>query len=318
VRGNRDSESWYDRAVSAASALRRRSQPAFYFVAGLFGALAGLSTSAAAKTLAHFVLEGDEAETPHQSLNLVILTALRFGIFACMVGTTLYIAMRRHQHQKLRWTELSGVVAGSLFAGAISGSVFQVISNGLSDTHSNSSAVVDVAASILVAALLGVILSHTAPNLPPTRGLAAGLSAALISLLCIALLAAVRTPTDLACVGGLLALGPALGLALAIAETRFREAIIQVDWAPDDSTCVGLGSSPVSIGGGKDDIFIPGAPANISNISLHDGQIEHVETASGKRTSLQDGNRLRINGLTMVVRAPKTSTASQAKSGTGK
>lgn len=317
-RGNRNSEPWYDKVTSAAAALRRRSQLAFYLVAGLLGALAGLLTSAAAVLLAQFALAANEAEVLSRSLTSVMLTGLRFGVYAGIVGTTLYIAMRRYQHQKLRWKALSGVVASSLSAGAVSGSALQVISNGLSDTRNSSSAVVDVAASILVAVLLGVILSQTVPNLPPTRGLAAGLSAALISLLCVAVLAVVGTPTDLTSTGGLLALGPALGFALALAETRFREAIIQVDWAPDDSTWVGLGSSPLSIGGGKDDIYIPGAPANISKITLQNGAIEHVETASGKRTSLQDGNRLRINGLTMVVRIPKTSTASKVKSRTGK
>jgi uncharacterized protein involved in tellurium resistance len=41
----------------------------------------------------------------------------------------------------------------------------------------------------------------------------------------------------------------------------------------------------------------------VSSLVLQNGLIEHVETANGKRTPLQDGSRLRIGGLNLVVHA---------------
>lgn len=316
--GNQGAEPWYRRVKAVISALRRRSQPWFYQLAGFLGAIAGLLTSTAAVSLTELLLAANQDRSLSQSLTSVLLSGISFAVFGCMVGTTLYVAIRHHQHQQLRWTALSAVILGSLFAGLASGGISQIFVNGITDGPESEGAAVKVAASILIAVLLGIALSQTVPNLPATRGLAAGLSAALIYVLFISVVIVLGLRTDSACVAGLVALGPALGFALAFAETRFREAVIQVDWASNDSTCIGLGPSPVRIGGGKDDIFIPGARPNISCIHIRDGQIEHVETASGKCTALQDGSRLRINGLTMVVRTSKTSAVSGPKSGVKK
>lgn len=91
---------------------------------------------------------------------------------------------------------------------------------------------------------------------------------------------------------------------MAVVESQFRHAVLEINWGPNDTTHVGLGLSPVTIGGGKDDVFIRGAPAAISTIQMDAGRIEHTEHKTGKRTALQDGDRLRINGLTMVIHTP--------------
>ena len=97
-------------------------------------------------------------------------------------------------------------------------------------------------------------------------------------------------------------------------ETLFSEASVEVEWAPYETTKVGLGARPVTIGGGgEEDIFKKGLRPHISSLVLKNDQIEHVETATGKRTPLQDGSRLRIGGLNMVIHAvsiggPPTST----------
>lgn len=89
------------------------------------------------------------------------------------------------------------------------------------------------------------------------------------------------------------------------AEDLFREASVEVMWAPYETTTVGLGAQAVTVGGGEDHIFVRGLPPHVSSIVLRNGQIEHVETASGKRTPLQDGSRLRVGGLNLVIHAAR-------------
>jgi hypothetical protein len=103
---------------------------------------------------------------------------------------------------------------------------------------------------------------------------------------------------------GIALLGLALGLAMYFVETMSSEASVEVEWAPYESTLVGLGAQPVVIGGGGEEhIFKKGLAPMVSSLIFKDGRIEHVETASGKRTPLQDGSRLRVGGLNMVIHA---------------
>jgi uncharacterized protein involved in tellurium resistance len=103
---------------------------------------------------------------------------------------------------------------------------------------------------------------------------------------------------------GIALLGLSLGLAMYFVEKMFREACVEVEWAPNETSRVGLGAQPVVIGGGGEEhIFKRGLPPYVSSLIFKDGLIEHVETANGNRTPLLDGSRLRIGGLNMVVHA---------------
>lgn len=301
IHGRQGPKGWPHQVSIAVSNLRRRSQAGFYCVAGMLGAFSGLLLSNAAVGLAELLIKLPRL------LTSALLAGLSYGVFATVLGTSLYVAMERHQHQKLRWMSISTTVLTSLAAGAFTGATLQIISNGLRESTpeqpADNVAIVIVATWILVATLLGVLLTRNLPNLAATRGLAAGFFAGLVSLLVAGATVAAGFGTGIAYFVGSITLGGALGWGLSVAETRFRDAMLQVNWAPNDKTYVGLGPSPVRVGGGRDHIFIPGAPPQISAITMSNGRIEHIETASGKKTRLRDGNRIRINGLTMVVLA---------------
>ncbi len=94
-------------------------------------------------------------------------------------------------------------------------------------------------------------------------------------------------------------------LIFLLLRRRPKEAAVEVHWSPEKISTVGLGRRPLTIGGGADDIVIPGAPPRVSTIVMEKGAIEHIETSTGARTPLKDGSRLRIGGLVMVVHGPE-------------
>ena len=112
-------------------------------------------------------------------------------------------------------------------------------------------------------------------------------------------------PETLGRLSGMAALGIALGLAMYVVEQLFREASLEVIWAPGETTRVSLGAQPVTIGGGEDHVFVRGLPEHIASIVFENGQIEYVESINGKRTSLQDGSRMPIGNLEIVVHAAR-------------
>ena len=104
---------------------------------------------------------------------------------------------------------------------------------------------------------------------------------------------------------GIGTLGLALGLAMIVVEKLFREASLEVIWAPGETTNFNLGAQAVTIGGGEDHVFVRGLPHHFASIVFANGVIEYVETASGARTPLKNGSRLEIGKLNLVIHAAK-------------
>jgi hypothetical protein len=104
-------------------------------------------------------------------------------------------------------------------------------------------------------------------------------------------------------ISSFIGLGAVLVPLIFLLRRRAEEAAVEVLWSPDKTTTVRLGKRPLTVGGGADDIVLPGAPPRVSTIVMANGVIEHIETSTGARTPLKDGSRLRIGGLVMVVHA---------------
>jgi hypothetical protein len=227
-------------------------------------------------------------------------------VIACAVALALFSVAEWHQRREIKATRWGKVALFGGAAGFLSGAAGQLLYN-LADSGFFKFYVLRVAVWALSGMLLGAILSRQVPNLGPQRGAAAGAIGGAAG--CLAALAAWAVLPDSAeAVGRVLGfglLGLALGLAMHIVEKMFREASVEIEWAPFESTRIGLGPKPITIGGGEDHIFIRGKPPHVSSIVFHNGQIEHIETANGKRTPLADGSRLRVGGLNMVVHAAK-------------
>jgi hypothetical protein len=266
-----------------------------------------------AVAISQFALRTTEFVIKSESLTSALVTGLGLGIFASTLGTALFLGMRRYKRQAVERISVSAIAISGFLSGAICGGIAQLVVNGITDSHEGAGPIVITAASILVGTLLGIILSRNVTNLPPMRGLVAGLAAGLIS----GLTSAAAVGWGIAAAGsyllGFAALGAALGFGMAIVDKHFRDAVIEVEWEPHETTRVGLGSKPIRIGGGRDHIVIAGAPPHLSSISIRDGEIEHVETATGKRTELKDGSRLRVGGLNMVVHTTSRPSASTGR-----
>lgn len=155
----------------------------------------------------------------------------------------------------------------------------------------------------IVGALLGWRLSSVIPNLGQRRGLVAGGAGGAVGGYAFILVCSFL-PHILGRVVGIGALGAALGLTVLVADSLFREAILEVAWTPKERITFTLGPKPVYIGGGDDDhIYLRGLPRHAASVLLEQGKVEYRDGATGQRTELRDGRRLKIGQVEMVVRA---------------
>lgn len=292
--------------ASGLNALRSNQQ--------LLYAIAGFSGGALGAVFAELVVGSQlDADSTARQLRLVLETALWSAAFASILGFLLYIAGEWYQRHDLNPSRAAQVLAGSALAGFVAGAAAQYLFSMDIGSFELKYYALRIVAWSLMGALLGALLSRAVPNLSMARGLGAGAIGGAIGCMGF-LLASMFLPGFAGRVVGIALLGLALGLAMYFVQNMAREASVEVEWAPYETSYVGLGSQPVFVGGGGEEhIFKKGLPPQVSSLVFKDGQVEHVETASGKRTPLQDGSRLRIGGLTLVVHAPTTNGAAQKK-----
>ena len=305
------------RIASSLSSIRKRHRTGLYSIVGALGALAGLILARLAVLIAQLALRVRGTPIVSDSFTSASLTGLHFGIFTSALGASMFLGIHWYQRHEIPKLRLLTVALFGFLIGGTSGGLVQILFNGVTDLPGPAAQVVVMATWVLIGTILGTALSNSIPNLTSIRGMTAGLIAGLFATFCVAAAAGTSTAaTDSVLSIGYIILGASLGFAMAIVERYFREALIEVQWAPRETTLVGLGAKPVTIGGGRDHIFILGAPAQVSSIAIKSGQIEHVETANGKRTLLKDGSRLRIGGLTMVIHAAPAPAATMNRQAT--
>jgi len=186
---------------------------------------------------------------------------------------------------------LSGAVAQAAFSVQIGPAAFHAV-------------VVRIACWGLMGALLGGLLSRPVPNLGLLRGLVAGALGGSLGGTGFLLVGQIL-PDAIGRLVGVGTLGLALGLAMLVVEKLFREASLEVIWAPNETTNFNLGAQAVTIGGGEDHVFVRGLPPCFASIVFTNGLIEYVEAASGQRSPLKDGSRLEIGKLNLVIHAAK-------------
>ena len=74
-------------------------------------------------------------------------------------------------------------------------------------------------------------------------------------------------------------------------------------WVP--STSVALGPVPVTIGGGEDHIYVAGLAPKTAGVVIEQGKIQYVDTASGRRTDLRDGSKIKIGPVEIIIHASR-------------
>lgn len=289
--------------TSSLNTLRLR-QRELYGITGILGGSIGAS-------VAELVLRQNIDRT--NRLGGVLETALWSATFASVLGLALFLASEWHQRRDLRPDRAAKVFVISAAAGFLSGAGAQYLYSLDIGTFRLQNYALRILAWAIMGALLGAMLSRSVPNLGVRRGFGAGAIGGAAG--CVGfLLTAMYLPGSAGRIIGIALLGLALGLAMYFVENMFREASVEIEWAPNETTYIGLGAQPVTIGGsGEEHIVKRGLPPHVSSIIFKDGLIEHVETANGKRTPLEDGSRLRIGGLNLVIHA--ASNAAGAKRG---
>lgn len=280
------------RLTSSLSNLRLRKRE-LYAVTGIAGGAVGAS-------FAELVLRQGEDQSRFAG---ILETGLWSAVFASVLGLALFLASEWHQRRDLKPERALQVFMISAAAGFLSGAGAQYLYSLDIGSFKLQNYGLRIVAWAIMGALLGLMLSRSVPNLGPRRGFGAGALGGAVG--CVGfLLTSMSLPGSAGRIMGIALLGLTLGLAMYLVENLFREASVEVEWAPNETTYVGLGAHPVTIGGSSEaHIYKKGLPPHVSSLVLKDGLIEHVETASGNRTPLENGSRLRIGGLNMVIHA---------------
>lgn len=276
-----------------ALAVIRANKPLLFLLAGALGGAAG-------SVLAEFA---PGASQPTMA-RLMVATGLWSAIAASVLSAVLFAAGEWHQRRDVRPRSIQKTLLFGAMAGFISGAVAQAAFSVPFGSPQFHTIVVRTVCWSLMGALLGALLSRPVPNLGLLRGLIAGGVGG--GLGGIGFLAVGQVlPDAIGRLVGLGTLGLALGLAMIVVEKLFREASLEVIWAPNETTNFNLGAQAVTIGGGEDHVFVRGLPPRFASIAFANGVIEYVETASGKRTPLKDGSRLEIGKLNLIIHAAK-------------
>jgi hypothetical protein len=214
----------------------------------------------------------------------------------------------------LRKTEIAGQVIfksllSGVLAGALAGAIAQAIYGTRADAEFASEFLLRPACWAFMGALLGWRISTTLPNMGAGRAMAGGAAGGALGAI-IFLLTGIVFPQFLGRMIGFGALGSALGLSLAAADALFRQAVLEVRWAYNETTSIPLGPRPVYIGGGDDHVSISGLPEHAVSITLENGRIRYTESASGRKTDLKDGSRIQIGRVELVIQAKKLANSS--------
>jgi uncharacterized membrane protein YeaQ/YmgE (transglycosylase-associated protein family) len=272
----------------------RTNKLAVYLIGGGFGGLAG--------ALLAELVEISRPRYYTHLLEVILYTALWFGVITSVLTAALVIAAEWYQRRELRPGRVVNALLFGALAGALAGAIAEAIFQQKIGSPEFKNYVLRTFCWGLAGSLIGGLLSRTVPNLGLKRGSAAGAVGGAVGGICFLLVSSTLAET-LGRLVGISVLGIALGLAMYVVEQLFREASLEVIWAPNESTRVSLGAQPVTIGGGEDHIFLRGLPEHVATIVFENGQIEYIETSNGQRTPLKDGSSRQVGPVQLVVHA---------------
>jgi hypothetical protein len=273
----------------------RTNQLAVYLIGGGFGGLGG--------ALLAELVEVSRPRYYTSIFKVMLYTALWFGALTSVLAAALVVAAEWYQRRDLGPRRVGNAFLFGALAGFIAGAVAEAVFQQKIGSLQFQNYVLRTFCWGLAGSLVGALLSRTVPNLGLKRGSAAGFLGGAIGGIAFLLVSSVL-PATLGRLVGISALGIALGLAMYAVEHLFREASLEVIWAPGETSRVSLGAQPVTIGGGREDhVFVRGMPERTAAIVFENGQIDYVESSSGARTPLRDGSRLPIGNLEVVVHA---------------
>ena len=305
-------------SLPPALAAIRANKPLLFLLAGTLGGAAG-------SVLAEFAPGGNRSAP---AIAIILTTGIWFAVVSSVLASSLFAAGEWHQRHDLRPRQLKRIVLFGALAGFASGVVAQAVfwvdftqfvpqrGEVAEQLWVWIARLVNVLLFFLtgrvfqaicwglMGAVAGALLSRAVPNLSLVRGFIAGSAGGFIGGFSF-IVVSEHLADAFGRLVGLGTLGFALGLAMIVVEKLFREASLEVIWAPGETTNFNLGAQAVTIGGGEDHVFVRGLPHHFASIVFANGVIEYVEAASGARTPLKDGSRLEIGKLNLVIHAAK-------------
>lgn len=261
------------------------------FAAGALGALL-------ARVFSH---EGDAS-----MLALVGVTGLWVGTFSAVISMSLIWAQDIYNRRPgFPTAKLKSGLGYGFIGGLIAGSVAQTVYSFQFDSQFLQEVVFKPACWALMGAVLGWRLAGVIPNFPTQRAVTGGAIGGAIGGFGFVLVPDFfgSLPEVGAQMLGVAILGAVLGISIVTIESMFREACLEITWAPKEVTVVNLGAKQVTIGGGDDHIYVDGMPQGASGVLMEQGKIYYVDNVRKTRTELRDGSRINIGSVSAVVKA---------------
>jgi Mg-chelatase subunit ChlD len=232
---------------------------------------------------------------------------LRSGVWTGAVAALVCLALLAGQHYYLRGTAppVGGAVAG-LFGGLAVGLVGGAAGQGLFFLAPESAALAHafrVFGWALLGGLAGVGLSLFIPNMKWAHGLLGGAIGGAAGAIGFILVSSATGELVGRLVGGLV-LGLGIGLMVAVAETAFRRAWLEVRYGGREKITVTLGPEPVKVGSDAKacTVWARGAPPVAMRFFVRDGRVICDDLTAGRESAVGDGFEKEVGTLTVTVR----------------
>jgi hypothetical protein len=275
-----------------------------------------VSAAAAAKNPVPPQLTSKISEAPKvKSLQSSELTAagtegklvVRTGVWTAAIAALVCLFLLSGQHHYLRGKLPA---AGGIIAGLLGGTVVGLVGGAAGQGLYFLAPDVTILAHIfrvfgwaLLGGLAGAGLALFIPNMKMVHGLAGGAiggAAGAIGFIVVS-----SSTGDLVgrLVGGLI-LGFCIGLMVAIAETAFRQAWLEVRYGEREKITVTLGPEPVKVGSDAKacTVWARGAPAIALRFFVREGKVICDDTVTGRESAVADGFEKEVGTLTVTVR----------------
>jgi len=248
---------------------------------------------------------GSQATADSQSRTL-----LRVGIWTALLALGLSLALIAGQNLYVGRTILSATegskgALGGIAAGFVAGAAGQLlfVPFGESPTLQDAGRIIGWA---VLGALVGRGMAFFVPNLAPRRALAGGAAGGAIGAICFLAFAGPLGDTFGRLLGAAI-LGAAIGLLVAIIESAFRKAWLEISYGPKEIVTVNLGDLPVAIGSDSKAcaVFAMGAPAIAVRYSIAGAEIQCEEVAAERTLTVRPGDQRKVGNVTVTVCAAK-------------
>lgn len=253
----------------------------------------------------------DPSDAPKPSIKAALIMGVWTALLAIFMSLFLVTAQNfLTRRPLLNFRSTATVFGGGMMVGIMSGFIsqylFSIAAAGIVEKYPDMGWLLNVGVVVgwmMLGCLMAIGMGWFIPNLPKVRAGIGGMIGGLVGA--IAFLVALSLLPKLDLLGrmmGTAILGISIGLMIALVETMFREACLEVIWAPMETTRLSLGTRPITVGGGDDNVFVNGLPQHALRIEMVEGRITCTQ-ADGSQSLLKDQSRIDVGSVELVIHA---------------